>query len=318
MFIGYFPQEWILFLSIGAICAAFLGVIFGIRCDIKSFKGFAILLAVILSLLVSSIAFDFHYFHEFADNGETHPKPLYGCSDLQRYLETVPAFRNPSPSTWKDLIEQSECRSGAIATILVSSILAWSSVFLLFAFFCLVLRFGLNRVCISTTQDLSAPNIPIATPSTAICQEISSEYFIASLDGDKEAEKLIECIFHNICIGDNEQPDGWDGHIFREFIIQDFKRDQLQKKTFKEGFKVKGNEAGKKVNITWTSFLALKNRAPSEETAKEILEWKAMCAKTSPRTLLGKFVMYYEENGKNPEFFKDVISIAEKLKSELK
>lgn len=318
MFIGYFPQEWILFLSIGALCAALLGVFLGMRHDVKSFKALAILLTVILSLVVSSIVFDFHYLHKFADSGETYPKPLYGCSDLQKYLEAVPVFRNPSSSTWKDLTEQPECLSGAIATILVSSVLAWSGVFLLCAFFYIALRFGLNRVRTPQKQDVITHNLSTAPSSTDIYQDIPFEYTIASLNGDDQAEGIIDCIFENICIGDNEQPDGWDGHIFREFIIQDFKRDQEQKKTFKEGFKVRGNEAGKKINITWTSFLALKNRAPSEETAKEILEWKAMCAKTSLRTLLGKFVMYYENNGKNPKFFKDVTTIPEKFESELK
>ncbi len=320
MFIGYFPQEWILFLNVGAICAALLGVLVGMRHDVKSFKILALLLTVILSLVISSIAFDFHYLHEFADNGETYPKPLYDCSDLQKYLETVSAFRNPSPSTWKDLIEQPECSSGAISTIIVSSVLAWGSVFALFVFFCTVLRLGLNKVSTAfRSQNEQNQNIQDTKIQSliidAIQDTIPSEYTMASLDED--AIKLIDCIFRRICVGNNEQPDGWDGHIFREFIIKDFERDQEQKKTFKEGFKAKGNKTGEKVNITWTSFLALKNRALSEEAIKEILEWKAMVAKTSLRTLLGKFVVHYEKKKENLEFFKDVAPIAKKIKSEL-
>lgn len=221
MFIGYFPDEWILFLSIGAFIAALFGLYSGLRHDVKSIKPLFILVTVIFPLIASSIAFDFYYLHTFSDNGETHPKPLYGCSDLEKYLEKIPAFRNPSPSTWKDLIEQPDCRSGAIVTILVSSLLAWSGVFLLFAFFCLMLRFCLIQIRTTAKPDLNIYNNEMPLSNTDIIQDIPSEYTIESLDGDEKAEKLMECLLNNICIGQDQQPDGWDGHIFREFIIQD-------------------------------------------------------------------------------------------------
>ena len=103
-------------------------------------------------------------------------------------------------------------------------------------------------------------------------------------------------------------------------MIQGFKSKQNseRKKLFKDGFKVEGEKTGKKVNITWGSFLGLKNRAPSEETTREILEWKAMCDEMPIRTLLGKFIVYYKDNGKSRNFFEEIKSIEEKFKSELK
>lgn len=314
MFIGYFPDEWILFLGIGAICAALFGLLLGMRHDVKSFKALAILLTAILSLIVSSIAFDFHYLHTFSNNGETHPKPLYGCSNLEKYLEKVPVFLNPSPATWKDLTEQSECRSGAIATILVSSLLAWSSVFLLFAFFYIALRFGINRVRTSTTQGVIIHDTAIEPPSIDVYQEIPLEYTLASLDED--ASKLVNCICSHISASKTDQSAGWDGHVFMDFIYN--KLNSEQKEVFKGGLKAKGNEIGKKVNMTWTSFTSLKNRGISSDRTKEILEWNAICTKTPLRTLLEKFVIYYEKNGKNPKFSKDIAPISEKLKSGLK
>ena len=156
---------------------------------------------------------------------------------------------------------------------------------------------------------------------TDIIQDIPSEYTIGSLDGDEEAEKLMECLLNNICIGQAQQPDGWDGHIFREFIIQDYKHNEERKNIFKEGFKIKGNEVDKKVNITWTSFNGIKNRAPSRETVIAILEWKARCDKTPLKTLLGKFVAYCGNTNNrlnNPDFFKAAAPITEIFKSELK
>jgi hypothetical protein len=314
MFIGYFPQEWILFLSIGAICAALLGVLLGMRHDLKSFKVLTALLAVILSLIASSIAFDFHYLHEFADNGETYPRPLYGCSDLQRYLETVPAFRNPSPSTWKDLVEQSECRSGAIATVLVSSVLVWGNIFLLSVFFCLMLRFGLNRVRTPEKQDVITHNSSTAPPSTDIYQDIPFEYTIASLD--KDAKELVDRICHHISASKSGQLAGWDGYVFLDFVWS--KLNSEQKEVFKGGLKTKGDDTSRKVNMTWTSFTGLKGRGIAPDRTKEILEWNAICTKRPLRTLLEEFVIYYEKKGKNPELFKDIAPISEKLKSGLK
>lgn len=235
-------------------------------------------------------------------------------------METVPAFRNSSPSTWKDIIEQPECRSGAITTILFSCIIAWSSIFLLFAFLYLVLKLGFNRIRVPVKLGASIQNTEITPPNTDSSQAIPFEYTFASLDGDKDIEKLIKCIIRNICVGGDQQPNGWDGHVFREFIIQGYnpKRNSERKKVFKGGFKVEGEKTGKRVNITWTSFLGLKNRAPSEETTREILEWKAMCDEMPLRTLLGKFIVYYQDNGKNPTFLKEIKSIEEKFKSELK
>ncbi len=310
MFTGYFPQEWILFLSIGAICAALLGVIFGMRRDIKSFKALTILLAVILSLIVSSIAFDFHYLHEFADNGETYPRPLYGCPDLQRYLETIPAFRNPSPSTWKDIIEQPECGFGIIATVLVSSVLAWGSIFLLSVFFYLILRFGLDRIRTSTKQDVSVHNASIMSPSVEICQDIPLEYTVDSLKNNE----LLKQLCQRISTSYRDQETGWDGHIFRDFILDDFI--DSQKQVFKKGFKDGDN--GKKVSFNWGSFQSLTNRGISENFVIEILEWKAECSNISMQKLLEKFNMYYKRKSqKKEEFFKNIATIAEKLKSEL-
>lgn len=316
MFIGYFPQEWIVFLSIGAICAAFLGVIFGIRCDIKSFKALVILLTVIFSLVISSIAFDFHYLHKFSDNGETYEKPIYGCSNLQRYLETIPDFRNPSPSEWKNHIEQPECRFGAITTIIVSSAFAWSSIFVLFAFFYTVSRFGLNEFLtvfhLHNKQSQNTQNTDIQLSITGVTQDIIlSEYAAASLDDD--ANKLVNCICHHISASNTGQLDGWDGHVFRDFIFDDLTSEQ--EKSFKTGFK--DGENSEKVGIKWNAFQGLKGRGISKKTAIKIFEWKAMCTNTSLRKLLGKFVVYYEKKGRNPEFFKDVAPIAEKIKSEL-
>ena len=316
MFIGYFSQEWILFLSIGAICAACLGVLFGMRHDVKSFKIFALLLTVILSLVISSIVFDFHYLHEFSDNEKTYPKPLYGCSDLQKYLETIPAFRNPSPSTWKDLIEQPECSSGAIATIIVSSVLAWGSVFALFVFFCTVLRLGLNKVSTAfrpqSKQSQDVQNTEIQSPIIDVTQDtISSEYTAASLDED--TNELLNCICRHISASKTGQLDGWDGHIYRDFILDDLTSEQ--EKRFKTGFR--DGENSERIGIKWNAFQGLKGRGISKKTAIKIFEWKAICINTSLRKLLGKFVVYYEKKGKNPEFFKDVAPIAKKIKSEL-
>ncbi len=88
-----------------------------------------------------------------------------------------------------------------------------------------------------------------------------------------------------------------------------------QEKSFKTGFK--DGENSEKVGIKWNAFQGLKGRGISKKTAIKIFEWKAMCTNTSLRKLLGKFVVYYEKKGKNPEFFKDVAPIAEKIKSEL-
>lgn len=230
-------------------------------------------------------------------------------------METIPAFRNPLPSTWKNIIEQPECRSGAITTILFSCTIAWSSIFLLFAFLYLALKFGFNRIRVPVKLGASIQNTEITPPNTDASQAIPFEYTLASLDGDEDAEKLIKCIIRNICVGGDHQPDNWDGHIFREFIIQDFnlKRNSERKKIFKDGFKVEGEKNDKKVNIRWTSFLGLKNRAPSEETTREILEWKALCDEMPLRILLGKFIVYYKAKGKNPNFLKEIKSIEEKF-----
>lgn len=356
MFVGYFPQEWLAFLIIGALCAVLFGVLFGIRHEIKSFKSLFVLIAVTFVLIFSSNAFDELYLHNFADNGETHAKPLYGCSKLEEYLETVPEYRNPIPANWKDIIDQPECRTGVITTIFISYLFAWSSVFFLSYFFCVAFRLAKNQLQVSVKQDVEeSRDTKTKPPSTDQSlapvkhnikeskhteieslnadenQDIpSEEYTFASLGED--AETLAKWIFHNICIGDNHQEDGWDGHIFREFIMQDFKYDSEQKTKFKAGFKGEENSANIKVNFTWKSFLGMKNKARSKERIIEILEWKAECARTRLRILLGKFVAHCENeknkyhnsdffnpNIKNiPEFFKDVKSIAEKLKSELK
>lgn len=311
MFIGYFPQEWTIFLNIGALCAVLFGVFLGIRSDVKPFKDLVILLVMIFSLLVSSIIFDSHFLHKFADNGETYPKPLYGCPDLQKYLEATPDFRNPLPSTWKEIIEQPECRSGAIATILVSSALAWGSAFLLSVFFCLMLRFGLNRVRTSTTQEVIVTDTLIAPSSTDTHQDISFEYTVDSLE---EYEVWLEHLCDRISTKYRDQKTGWDGHVFRDFILDGFT--DIQKKVFKEGFK--DGENGIKVSFNWGSFQSLTNRGISKEFVIEILGWKAECSKISMRKLLEGFNMYYKrKNKKKEEFFKDVVPIADKLKSEL-
>ncbi len=344
MFVGYFPQDGLMFLIIGALCTALFGILFGMFREVKSFKGLFVLFLVTIGLIASSVAFDHPYLREFEENGETYPEPLFGCSGLQKHIEERTGTATPLEfNTWESFIKQPECRTGVLATISISYLFAWSSVFFLFYFFSAAFRLVKNQFQASVKQHVEenrdtktkppstvqfqAPvkqdaeeHCKTEPPNTDENQDIPFEYTYASLDEDAIA--LIDCICDQISTKKNNKASpGWDGEIFRNFVLHGFKHYPQREEKFQKGFKEKGEQGGQheKVNYLWSSFSALGSRGLANKTAIRILEWRAACTETPLRTLLGEFIVYYEKNGKNrAEFFENIKPIAEKIKSELK
>lgn len=308
MLVGYFPQEWLGFLIVGAILSVAIGCALAFRLPLTSSKHIAGAIAISLCFGLLSVAFDYYYLHALHTlaSGEysTLAKPITGCQALTNYLSDKASGDPMTYEGWKQAISDGRCGVGSAVTMIISCLLAWCTVTASSYSVMTLIKFALAFATENPQKDVviadhvseiedanEHENLEEETENTVSIEANQPTVLPDQHRVDQKTSKLLKDTYKLLVVyGKGEVKKCPIGEMLRDFLWKEL--DLKKNKAFNYDLKISKEPY---IGLTYSSFMAIKDRGTSQDAIFHLFEWASYCKQRSLEGLILEFNDFYKE-----------------------